>query len=304
MRDYLRARGVAKALVLFTGCAGEPGVPFALGSRGSSPTGPSCGSRSCSGPSTSRATAARSCLEVPQVVSGDLYLEALTSPGANWGGWEVHHARPADDPQHYREVEGVLLSHAFNRLYTVASPKTMEAFRAPAGLAMVRHYTLNENMMFDKSDKEKLGYFVADIERAGPYCMQAEAVAMANGDPTMIGYLVGDNFGRGFPEYVRDFNANFLALPALPSTVVARAASDPEVVVRRIDTEKHGSWIAVINPSLQAKPAVTVTLPAGQVSDAVSGQPVAAGNGSAWTAALPTAVLPRAVTGTFGIASK
>jgi hypothetical protein len=32
--------------------------------------------------------------------------------------------------------------------------------------------------------------------------------------------------------------------------------------------------VAVINPSLQAKPAVAVALPAGQVSDAVSGQPV------------------------------
>ena len=58
---------------------------------------------------------------------------------------------------------------------------------------------------------------MADIERAGPYCMMAEALAMANGDPTMLGYLLGGNFGRGFPQYVREFNANFLALPALPS---------------------------------------------------------------------------------------
>ena len=60
---------------------------------------------------------------------------------------------------------------------------------------------------------------MADVERAGPFCMQAEAVAMANGDPTMIGYLVGNNFERGFPMYVRDFNANFLALPALPRSM-------------------------------------------------------------------------------------
>ena len=44
----------------------------------------------------------------------------------------------------------------------------------------MRHYALNENMMSDASDKEKLGYFVADVERAGAACMQAEAVAMAN----------------------------------------------------------------------------------------------------------------------------
>ncbi len=180
-------------------------------------------------------------------------IEALTSPGLNWGNWEVQHSRPADDPLHYKDTQGVLLTHAFNRNYTVASPRTMDAFRTPSGLAMIRHYALNEHMMFDKSDKELLGYFVADIERAGPYCMMAEVLAMAHGDPTMIGYLVGNNFGRGFPVYVREFNANYLALPALPSTVVKDAASDSEVVVRRIDTAKHGTWIAAINTSLPRK---------------------------------------------------
>ena len=137
-------------------------------------------------------------------------------------------SRPADDPQNYKDVDGVLFSHAFNRNYTVASPRTFEAFRSLAGLAVIRHYPLNENMMFDQRDQQILGYFVADIERAGPYCMMAEAHAMAHGDPTMIGYLTGGNFGRGFPGYVRNFNANFLALPALPSTIVPGAASDSD----------------------------------------------------------------------------
>ena len=131
--------------------------------------------------------------------------------------------------------------------------------------------------MFDKNDKELLGYFVADIERAGPYCMLAEALALANGDPTMIGYLVGGNFGRGFPVYVRDFNANYPALPALPSSVVKDAASDRAVVVRRIDTVKHGAWIAAVNTALHAKQGVTVT--AGTVTDVVTGKAVPATDG-------------------------
>jgi hypothetical protein len=211
-------------------------------------------------------------LTVSQVVDDDLYLKALTSPGLNWGNWEVHHSRPADDPQHYRETPGVLLTHAFNRSYTVASPRTLDAYRTPSGLALVRHYALNEHMMFDKQDKELLGYFVADIERAGPYCMLAEALAVARGDPTLIGYLVGGNFGRGFPVYVREFNAHFLALPALPSEVMGGAASDAEVVVRRIDTPQHGTWIAVVNPTLREKAELRVSLPAGRVTDAVSGE--------------------------------
>jgi hypothetical protein len=218
-------------------------------------------------------------LTVQQVVDGNLYLKALTAPGLNWGNWEVQHSRPADDPQHYRDIRDVMLTHAFNRNYTVASPRTMDAYRTPSGLAMVRHYTLNENMMFDKGDQDKLGYFLVDVERAGPYCMMAEALAMANGDPTMIGYLVGGNFGRGFPAYVRNFNANYLALPALASRVVKDAASDSEVVVRRIVTAEHGTWIAVINTSLNGKQNVSITLPHGQATDAVSGESVSTAAG-------------------------
>jgi hypothetical protein len=279
-RDYLRSGGVEDAVVLYTGCAGEPGVTFATWDPHMVTDRPDLWQPVVERPE--HAIANRGPIvpwTVDHVVDGGLYLQALTSPGLNWGNWEVQHSRPADDPQHYRQTEGVLLTHAFNRNYTVASPRTFDAYRTPSGLAIVRHYSLNENMMVDKDDKNLLGYFVADIERAGAYCMMGEVLAMAHGDPTMIGYLTGSNLGRGFPQYVRDFNANFLALPALPSTVVPEAASDHEVVVRRIDTAEHGSWIAVINTSLHEKRQVIIALPDSQVTDAVTGQAVETANG-------------------------
>jgi len=124
----------------------------------------------------------------------------------------------------------------------VETSNTFEAFRGPSGLALVRHYSLNENMLFDRQDKEKLGYFVVHIERAGPACMMAGALAVANGDPTMLGCLHGGNFGRGFPQYVREFNANFLALPALPSERLSDACADKEVVARAIRTPDTGCF--------------------------------------------------------------
>jgi hypothetical protein len=273
MRDYLRANGVDDAQVLFTGCPSEPGVGFHFWDPRMVTDRPDLWQPILARPE--HVTEDRGPivpLTVQQVADEDLYLTALTSPGLNWGNWEVHHSRPADDPQRYRLAEGVLLTHAFNRNYTVASPRTFDAYRTRSGLALVRHYALNEHMMFDKRDKEILGYFVADIERAGPYCMLAEARAMAHGDPTMIGYLAGCNFGRGFPRYVRDFNANFLALPALPSRIVPGGAGDAEVVVRRIDTDQHGTWLAVINPTMHDKQNVRVTLPAGNLTDAATGE--------------------------------
>lgn len=280
MRDHLRAGGVDDALVLFTGCPGEPGVPFATWDPLLVADQPDLWNPILRQPEHQAGDRGPLVpLTVAQVVAGERYFQALTAPGLNWGNWEVQHSRPADDPQRYHDTPGVLLTHAFNRNYTVASPRTLDAYRTPTGLAVIRHYALNEHMLSDQSDKELLGYFVADIERAGPQCMHAEALAMANGDPTLIGYLVGGNFGRGFPAYVRDFNANYLALPALPSAVVPDAASDPAVVVRRIDAGQHGTWLAVVNTWLQAKPGVTVAVPAGAVTDAVSGQAVPADDG-------------------------
>ena len=276
-RDYLRTNGVAHASVLYTGCATEPGVGFGdwtprfvadrpdvwqplLATAASQPGGKAC-----------------TILTPLQVANQDLYLHGLLAPGLNWGKWEIQHSQPADDPGHYASLDGVYLTHPFNRLYTVLSPKTMEIYRTTSGLALVRHYSLNEKMMFDINDKEKLDYCVADIERAGPFCMMAEVEAVANGDPTFIGYLTGGNFGRGFPQYVRDFNANFLALPALPSRLLAGASSDPTaVVVRTIDAGRHGTYLAVVNTAWTERKHVRVQLPVpGAVQALATGIPLA-----------------------------
>jgi hypothetical protein len=262
MRDHLREKGVDEAIVLFTGEPGEPGVGFGSWDRIFVTDRPDLWRPILAQPPHAGADGARrwTILTPREVAERGLYKKGLLAPGLDWGGWEVRHARPADDPWNYKDQDGLLLTHAFNRLYTVLSPGTMDLYRTKTGLAMVRHHALNEDMMSDAADQPRLGYFVADFERAGPYCMQSEAVAMANGDPTMFGYLVGSNFGRGFPRHVRDFNANFLALPALPSTRVDGASSDKDVVVRAIRTEKHGTYVAVINTAPTSKRGVTVDL--------------------------------------------
>lgn len=280
LRLHLVQEGLANATVLFTAEAGEPGTSFPTWEKRIVTDDPESWRRILAAPEHLDKDKAIVPLSVAQVVSSNLYLEALTAAPLNWGNWEVHHASPPADPARYRDVPGVLLTHCINRAYTAASPATFDAFRGPAGLAVVRHYTLNENMMFDAQDKDKLGYFVADVERAGPYCMMAEALAVAHGDPTLIGYLVGGNFGRGFPQYVRAFNANFLALPALPSERLTGACDDAEVVVRAIRTPRHGTWLAVVNTGLRAKPNVRLRLPSGAAAlEVVTARRLAAQNG-------------------------
>jgi len=209
------------------------------------------------------------------VIQGNGHLNAQLMPPKNWGPWEWHHSCPQPDPRNCAETRGILMTYAFNRLYTVGSDAPFETFRSLSGLAVVRHYCLNENEM-----EETLGYFVTDVERTGPYCMLAEARAMAHGDPTHIGYLAAHAFNRGFPKYVRRFHAAFLSLPALPSQRLDGASGDREVVLRAISTERHGTYLAAVNVGLSPKIDVWVRLPTGgRVTDNTTGEELRAEDG-------------------------
>lgn len=279
MRDCLRENGLPEAVVLFTAHAGEPGVPFPWWEPTLVTDDPAAWAANTEAVQYS-ADRKLKILSLEEVVAERLYLKALLAPALNWGGWEVHHASPPPDPARYKQTPGVLLSHAFNRLYTVAAPATFDEFRGPSGLAIVRHYALNEDMMFDRDGKPKLGYFCADVERAGPYCMMAEATAVAHGDPTMIGYLTGRTLARGFPIYVRRFNAAFLSLPALPSRRVGGACDDSQIVVRQIDAPGHGTYFAVVNLGMSDKQEVALRIGRGTLRDAATDRPVPQADGT------------------------
>ncbi|RKH44931.1 hypothetical protein, partial [Corallococcus llansteffanensis] len=221
----------------------------------------------------------KSVTSLDRALSEDRHLNALVLPRSTWGGWEWQHSDPWNDPGHYTADSKGALTYSFNHAYTVGRPAALNAFRSGAGLAMVRHFTLNEDAMTEGSE-QLLGYFVTDVEHAGPYSLLSEARAVANGDPRFIGYLASSSFNHGFPEYARAFNQAFLALPALPSQVVPNAASNPAVVVRSISAPPHGTWLAVVNTGVVQADDVVITLPVtGTVTDAATGAPVSAVNG-------------------------
>jgi hypothetical protein len=273
MRDHLRQNGIPEAKILYTADASEPGIGFNTWEHILPTDLPEAWQTLAETPEhidgNGRKIQPQS---ISSIVKNHLYLEALQAWKLNWGDWEINHSGPPSDPSNYQGVEGVMLSHGFNKVFTVSDPRTFETFRNPTGLTLMRHYGLNENMMFDKEDKPILGYFVADMEKAGPYCMQSEALAMAHGDPTWIGYLNSLSHARGFPYYVRNFNQAFLALPALPSTIVPSAASNRDIVVRSIKTAKHGTYLSIVNTGMSDATKVTVNLPVrGRINDAATG---------------------------------
>lgn len=270
IRDYLRDQGVSDALVLYTADPSEPGA--------AQPGGVRKGLVAEDPQQMENAGGRLQPVPLERAVRERWSHDAQTLPHATWANWEWQHAVPRADPENFRDEEGVLPTFTFNRAYTVGDAAALEAFETPSGLALIRHFGLNENMLRipkgkDGKDVDPLGYFVTDMERPGPSIMLAEARAMANGNPTQIGYLASNNFNRVSPHYVRAFNAAFLALPALPAHRLAGAASDPEVVVKRIDGGGHGVWLAVVNPGYAAKERVVITLPReGRVTDAATGK--------------------------------
>lgn len=267
--DYLRGKGVGSDVVtLFTSDATEAGRTHPTASEYMVAQNPA--------PWTALG---KTVMSLDRALSEDRQFKALTLPRSTWDTWEWQHSDVWNDPQNYTSDGKGALTYTFNHAYTVGRPSALNAFRSGAGLAMVRHYALNEDTMTEGSDK-LLGYFVTDVEHAGPYSMLAEARAVANGDPRFIGYLSSASFNRGFPEYVRAFNQAFLALPALPSQVVANAASNAAVVVRSINASTHGTYLAVVNTGVQQVDDVAITVPvAGTVTDAVTGAVIPVVNG-------------------------
>lgn len=270
LRDYLRANGLPEAAVLFTPEASEGGPP--LPGRQLVTDDPGGWQAALAGQEDLKEYKVTA---LEDVIRNGAYLQTVLAPPFTWGEWEWQHSLPSPDPERYRSDEGLMLTYPSNRLYTVSSPEPFDAFRTAGGLAVVHHYGLNENEMDDKT-----GYFVADVERAGPYCLLAEARAVAYGDPRYLGFLASNTFNRGFPQYVRRFTANFLALPALPSRIVPDAAADPAVVVRAIPAGEHGTYVAVVNTGLTACEQVRIKLPgSGDVTAAATGEAVTARDG-------------------------
>lgn len=235
--------------------------------------------------------------------------EALSLRVHNWGlnrflpavsgSEETGHSAPPADPENYATTAGVAMNFPFgNGLFTVNDAATLARFTdAEGGQYLTKHFPLNEDNGGPNSKQWSwetmscttgyavedehpfrglVGYVSVAVDREGPYSMLAEARALANGNPYHIAYLESSSFSRGFPEYVRRFNAALRSLPAVPAVTVAGATTTSEVVVRAYATPNDGTYYAVINTSLVAKSAVTVTLPGtGSVSDLLARAPLA-----------------------------
>ena len=207
---------------------------------------------------------------------------ALNADCPTWGNYEVHHSAPADDPHNYTNLDNVALCYPFNTVWTVADKTASARYRNKSGdLPFVRHYSLNENDFRNASNQEICGYYTCDWDHAGRAVMLSELYAMAYDDPTMLAYLFTANLVRNDSTYVREFNLNYLSLPALKGEVLVGGGWPDTFTVRRYVTDKGTYW-AVIN--CDSKPwngTVDFRTDASQIWYTVSGQPLPLSGGKA-----------------------
>ncbi|WP_189419800.1 hypothetical protein [Cellvibrio zantedeschiae] len=197
---------------------------------------------------------------------------------------EMSHGTPPADPASYQNGEGVLMTMPYGRQYTMADPALLQKFSTQKGMALVRHFPLNEDDGTGDfaADSAKgsfknwpmsghFGYFVSDVERSTPYTMLAEVKGVANADPYWIGYLSSNSFNTGAPQDLRRFNAAYLAWPAQPSLKVTAASSTSGVIVRDMVTSA-GKFVAVFNTDMTAKTGVQINLGATRMGSVTSVQ--------------------------------
>ena len=179
--------------------------------------------------------------------AGQYWPNALNADCPTWGNYEVHHSAPADDPHNYTNLNNVALCYPFNTVWTVADKTASARYRNKSGdLPFVRHYSLNENDFRNASNQEICGYYTCDWDHAGRAVVLSELYAMAYDDPTMLAYLFTANLVRNDSTYVREFNLNYLSLPAMKGEVLVGGEWPATFTVRRWVTDKGIYW-AVIN---------------------------------------------------------
>ncbi len=264
---FLADEGLKNAQVLFDGEGSEPGPGFA-----------GRWAFSTDSPDFWKKTFAAAGIKEPHIrtidelVSSHAYLQGRNEPCGTWGKWEWQHAAPADRPGESAKDALSAFCMPVNRMYSVGDSDAFAAYADARGMTtIVRHHSLNEHMqnyVHDGKEVPLVGYEMNDSERAGRASMMIEIEAMAKGDIANIGYLIGSTFSRGFPGPVREFNMNFLALPALPSKLLTGAASDSETFVREIATpgRGQGKYYAIVHTGKVAKKNVKIRFPKGSAA--------------------------------------
>ena len=285
MRDYMSTNGLPGARMFYHSCTAEPGEQW---DSWWPPTSIYAGDGADSlwnGMDWKAMTGKTGNADMMQM-AGLYKTRALDTDFSNFWGLEINHSAPADDYWNYGPAataagepqERIGLSYPYSRVYQVVAPEVSGAYRNASGdLFFVHHYSLNEHALQDKNltndavrmalagtddpgyfketegDHQQIaGYFCSDFDHAGRAVVLSELWAMAVSDPTMLARLYGTNIGQLDSDCFREFNLNYLSLPAQPGEALRGCRWGENLHVRKWHVDAGGGspacdYYAVVN---------------------------------------------------------
>jgi len=199
------------------------------------------------------------------------YISVLRTGNFGEGSKGINRADYGLRPELYKDVKGIQLFAPANYLCYSDMPEYLNYFRTPDGLAVSNVVSYDE--VGSRSINPK--YEGNVITPAGPaFSMALELLDYFHGDARTLTYTVY-TYGRGFADAHRRFAQAFLALPAIPGTVVDQGDKDLKV---RTYPSANGTYIGVAYKGYTGK-KLTIKVPAGKagavVKNLVTGKTVA-----------------------------
>ncbi len=166
------------------------------------------------------------------------YISVLHSGNFGKASGGINRADYGLRPELYKVAHGIQLFGPVNALCYAEKPDYINYFRTADGLAVSDADSYDEvgsrsiNPKFEGSNL---------IPAGAPFSMTLELLSYFHGDARTLTYTAY-TFGRGFADAHRRFAQAFLALPAIPGTVVDQG--DPDLKVR-IYPSANGTYVGV-----------------------------------------------------------
>ncbi|NLB68798.1 MAG: hypothetical protein GX804_03805 [Lentisphaerae bacterium] len=200
-----------------------------------------------------------------KTIRGEDYINVMRS--GDFG--TVNRADYGLRPELYKDVEGIQLFAPANYLCYADKADYLNYFQTGDGLAVsnvVPYDEINSRSINPKYEGNML------TPAGGTFSMALELLAYFHGDARTLNYTVY-TYGRGFADAHRRFAQAFLALPAIPGTVIEQL--DPDLKVRTYPSN-NGTYAGVAYKGYTGKKLV-INLPAKpgmKILDLVTGKEI------------------------------
>lgn len=199
------------------------------------------------------------------------YIAVMRTGNFGRASKNVNRADYGIRPELYKDIPGFQIFAPANYLCYADKPAYLNYFRTADGLAVSNVVSYDE--IGSRSINPK--YEGNMLTPGGPaFSMALELLPYFHGDARTLNYTVY-TYGRGFADAHRRFAQAFLALPAIPGTVVDQGDADLKV---RTYPAPGGTYVGVAHKGYAGKKAA-VSLPAAagaRITDLVTGAAVPA----------------------------